>query len=164
MIRIASIQNLPDINSMVQDSIKLMNERGNYQWDSTYPLPTHYEEDFNKHELYVYEKGRSIVAAVTVSEDEHSEYPEISWSKTAKAITIKRLVVSPHVRGEGIADTLFKFAEQVALEKYLYYIKTDTFSKNSSAQKLFARFNYNFVEKRYVEEKNDSILYYEKFL
>ncbi|MCT2534943.1 GNAT family N-acetyltransferase [Aquibacillus koreensis] len=164
MLRKAMQSDIDDIMAMVKSSTNIMNERGNFQWDETYPLQSHYQSDLDQGDLYVYQQDGEVVGATAISEQEHSEYPTISWSLPDQAITIKRLVVDPNARGKGIPDALFTHAEEVARQKGIFYIKTDTFSNNPAAQKLFSRMNYQFVEKRYVEEKKDSLLYFEKKL
>ncbi|UFT99803.1 GNAT family N-acetyltransferase [Radiobacillus kanasensis] len=162
MIRLAELKDLPAIMEVVSASVEVMNGQGNFQWDNTYPLAENFQGDLDKQELYVYEEDEHVLGAVAISEKEHSEYHEISWSSDAPAITTKRLAVHPEARGKGIADAFFRKAEEVSIDKGLRYLKTDTFSKNTYAQKLFARHGYTFVEKRLVPEKEDSLLYYEK--
>jgi ribosomal protein S18 acetylase RimI-like enzyme len=164
VIRLAEQDDIKAIMQSVKDAVKLMNQQGNYQWDNQYPLSEHFLSDLKQSELYVYEKEGKVVGAVTISVKAHSEYHLISWSSRVDSFTIKRLVVSPSMRGTGIPDEFFKFAEKLAMEKGIHYIKTDTFSKNQSAQKLFQRNNYQLVEKRREEEKADDLCYFEKLL
>ncbi|MRH43659.1 GNAT family N-acetyltransferase [Aquibacillus halophilus] len=164
MIRLAKDADLTKIMDIVKNSVKVMNQKGNFQWDETYPLATNYQEDIDRKELYIYEESGQIKGVITISENEHSEYPSISWSSPVKALTIKRLAVNPEARGGDISGALFLFAEKVAKEKEIPYLKTDTFSKNSSAQRLFDKNGYLFVQAKEVKEKGDSLLYFEKFL
>ncbi|QDP39133.1 GNAT family N-acetyltransferase [Radiobacillus deserti] len=164
MIRLASRNDIPAIMEVVQASVKVMNSQGNFQWDHTYPLEENFQGDLNRQELFVYEEEGRVLGVAAISEKEHSEYHEIAWTSDRSAITMKRLAVHPNGRGKGIADAFFRKAEEVSIEKGLHYMKTDTFSKNTYAQKLFDRHGYHFVEKRFVPEKEDSLVYFEKQL
>ncbi|WP_153465182.1 GNAT family N-acetyltransferase [Sediminibacillus terrae] len=164
MIRKAVKQDLERIMEIVHASVKVMNRQGNYQWDDTYPLASHYQGDIEAGELYVVEQDGKLVGTACLSEKEHDEYPSIDWRSPAKAITVKRVAVDPLCRGLGIATRLYKHAEKVAVQRGLDYIKTDTFSKNASARHLFEANGYHYLQEKYVEEKDDSLRYYDKLL
>ncbi|WP_053217430.1 GNAT family N-acetyltransferase [Virgibacillus senegalensis] len=164
MIRKAEEKDLNRIMEIVQASVSKMNQQGNYQWDDTYPLPSHYQGDIAAGELYVVEQDGRIVGTACLSEKEHDEYPSVTWRSHAKAITVKRVAVDPQYRGRGVASSLYHHAETVAAEQGLDYIKTDTFSKNKSARKLFEANGYHYLQEKLVEEKNDSLRYYDKLL
>ncbi|WP_077624149.1 GNAT family N-acetyltransferase [Sediminibacillus massiliensis] len=164
MIRLANKEDLPRIMEIVKASVKVMNEQGNEQWNEDYPLESDFKGDLENQELYVAEIGGTVTGAACISEKEHSEYPLISWRKNDKALTVKRVAVDPSNRGSGIASGLYKHAEQVGREKGLHYLKTDTFSKNQSAQRLFRKNGYQFVQARRVEEKDDELWYFDKLI
>ncbi|SDM87545.1 GNAT family N-acetyltransferase [Sediminibacillus halophilus] len=164
MIRKAEKKDLERIMEIVKASVEVMNRQGNYQWDHTYPLPSHYQGDIVAGDLYVAEQDGRIVGAACLSEKEHDEYPSVDWRSPAKALTVKRVAVDPQYRGLGIATGLYQHAEKVAKQKGLDYIKTDTFSKNASARHLFEANGYHYLQEKYVEEKNDSLRYYDKIL
>lgn len=165
MIRLAMQEDLPRIMEIVDGALKVMNENGNEQWNQNYPLVEHYQGDLDNKELFVYEEESLILGAVTISTKAHSEYHLINWSfPNIDALTIKRLVVSLNARKKGVSDKLFDYAELVAKESASIYLKTDTFSKNNAAQKLFKRMGFTFVQDKFVEEKNESLLYFEKHL
>ncbi|WP_138418975.1 GNAT family N-acetyltransferase [Aquibacillus sediminis] len=162
MIRSANQEDLQRIMEIVAASVEVMNEQGNYQWDHTYPTVANYQTDLDNEELYVYQQDDAILGVVAISEKPHSEYPLIRWSYPDHALTVKRLAVDPAARGKSIADNFFQFAELVAKEKGIHYLKTDTFSKNIYAQQLFLRNGYRFVEERKHDGDRDSLYYYEK--
>ncbi|QTM98103.1 GNAT family N-acetyltransferase [Sediminibacillus dalangtanensis] len=164
MIRKAEMKDLNRIMEIVNASVEVMNRQGNYQWDHTYPLPSHYQGDIEAGDLYVVEQDGQVIGTACLSEKEHDEYPTINWRSPAKAITVKRVAVDPKSRGLGIATSLYQHAEKVAAKRGLNYIKTDTFSKNASARHLFEANGYHYLQEKYVEEKNDSLRYYDKML
>lgn len=164
MIRQAVADDLPQIEDLVKKAVAVMNKAGNDQWNAEYPLMSHFEDDIKANELYAYIVEEKVAGVACFSEKEHEEYPEINWSYPDKAITIKRAAVDPAFQGTGIASQLYVYAETVALKRNISYIKTDTFRKNKPAQLLFRRSGYKYVEEKYMPEKDDRILYFEKKL
>lgn len=164
MIRQAVSGDLPQIEELIKKATAVMNKAGNDQWNEAYPLLSHFEGDIKANELYVYIVNERVAGVACFSSEEYEEYPEINWSYPDKAITIKRAAVDPVHQGTGIARQLYMYAEIVALKRNIRYIKTDTFSKNKPAQFLFKRSGYKYVEEKYIPEKNDYILYFEKKL
>ncbi|MBP3039805.1 GNAT family N-acetyltransferase [Bacillaceae bacterium Marseille-Q3522] len=164
MIRQAVQEDLQTVIQIVKDAVKIMNEQGNYQWHEDYPAISDYQGDLDKQELYVYGLDGQVAGAATISKTGHEEYPSVSWTLPDPALVIKRVVVSPHARKAGIANALFQYAEKIAKEQGIFYLKTDTFEKNEAAQKLFKRMGFHFIGTREVNEKNGSLCYYEKIL
>ncbi|SDK30624.1 GNAT family N-acetyltransferase [Sediminibacillus albus] len=164
MIRLAEKADLNRIMEIVKASVKVMNEQGNFQWSEDYPLESHYLSDMENGELYVIIQSGLIAGTAAISEKEHDEYPLINWRSSQKALTIKRVAIDPICRGKGMASALYQYAEKVAREKKLNYLKTDTFAKNMAAQKLFRANGYHYVQARPVQEKADSLYYYDKLL
>lgn len=164
MIRPARISDLSEIEELVRKAVKVMNRAGNDQWNETYPLLSDFETDRKRAELFVFLVDGEVAGIACFSEKEHEEYPEIPWSYPDKAITVKRAAVDPDYQGQGIAGQLYQYAEKVAKEKGISYIKTDTFSKNLPAQHVFERIGYRYVADKYMPDKQDRILYFEKYL
>lgn len=164
MIRPAVNSDLPEIEKLVEKAVIVMNSAGNYQWNQDYPLLSHFEEDIEKRELYVFLTKGKVAGVACYSEQEHEEYPDINWTYPDKALTVKRVAVDPDFQGRGIAGELYRYAEKVAAEKNLSYIKTDTFSKNRPAQHVFERSGFRYVTENYLPDEQDKIFYYEKLL
>jgi ribosomal protein S18 acetylase RimI-like enzyme len=55
---------------------------------------------------------------------------------------VHRLAVSPEFRGAGVAATLMRKAEEVAVERGLPAVRTDTSIENEAAQRLFLKMGY----------------------
>lgn len=164
MIRQAVRADLPQIDELIKRTVAAMNEAGNDQWNKEYPLRSHFEKDIEEKELYALTIEGNVAGIACFSETEHDEYPEINWSYPDKAITVKRMAVDPGHQGKGIAGRLYAYAEEVAKEKGLSYLKTDTFSKNLPAQRVFKRNGYRHISERTIPEKRETILYFEKKL
>ena len=80
------------------------------------------------------------------------------------AYTFHRLVVNPHVRGKGVALKLIAYAEEVAINNQVPYMKIDTDSLNKKAQKLFGKSGYKKVGEMEFQGKTHPFYCYEKIL
>ncbi|QHS24096.1 GNAT family N-acetyltransferase [Virgibacillus sp. MSP4-1] len=162
MIREALYSDIPVIMNLVKASIEIMQEEGNDQWGEEYPLAEHYEGDIKANQLYVYEDEEGVKGAACISDHGHHEYHEIAWSYDEPYLCIKRLAVDPLERKSGIGLAFYKKAEELALAQGIHTIRTDTYSKNKGAVRLFEKAGYHFVEERINEGKEAPFYYYEK--
>ena len=58
---------------------------------------------------------------------------------------IHRMAVNIKFRNIGVGSKLMKFAEELAIENNVNYLKTDTYSLNKKMNSLFKRFDYKCV-------------------
>ncbi|WP_102029330.1 GNAT family N-acetyltransferase [Salirhabdus sp. Marseille-P4669] len=162
MIRHAEYKDLSKIMEIENQSREIMQKEGNEQWDESYPLAAHYEGDIKESNLFVYEEDNRILGVACISNYGHQEYNDINWTYNGPYYCIKRLAVDPKTRGKGIALKFYQAAEEIALENGVHLIRTDTYSKNKGAVKLFEKANYEFVQQRINEGKEAPFYYYEK--
>jgi GNAT superfamily N-acetyltransferase len=162
MIRKATYYDVGQIMKIVKASIAIMEQEGNDQWGEGYPLSEHYEADIKEGNLYVFEQDGCVAGVACICNYGHHEYDEINWSYQGPYFCIKRLAVDPLARGRGIALQFYQAAEQIALENGVHLIRTDTYSKNKGAIKLFEKANYRFVQERFNGGRKEPFYYYEK--
>ena len=161
MIRQAKPEDLVCIKAVAKRSKRKMNDEGNPQWNGSYP-EAFYEDDIHNRQLYVYEIGGTIVGAVCISTEGHEEYAEIPWTYKEPYLCMKRLAVDPDYQGKSIAQSFFRFTEELGKEKGIHYICADTNAINEAALRLFNRANYQFVIEKYQEGEPFPFRYYEK--
>ncbi|SET05608.1 L-amino acid N-acyltransferase YncA [Salinibacillus kushneri] len=162
MIREARHSDIPTIMNLIQASVAIMQEERNEQWGKDYPLAKHYENDIEAGQLYVYEDQTGVQGVACISHQGHHEYDEVAWSFDSPYLCIKRLAVNPLERKKGIGLTFYQKAEEMALAKGIHTIRTDTYSKNQGAVKLFEKAGYHFVEERINDGREAPFYYYEK--
>ncbi|MBB6454153.1 ribosomal protein S18 acetylase RimI-like enzyme [Salirhabdus euzebyi] len=162
MIRKAKVEDINRIMEIVKDSVKVMSEQGNDQWGEEYPLAHHYEGDINEGSLYVYEDNGLVLGVACISSKGHGEYETINWSYQEPSYSIKRLAVDPQVRKKGIGLAFYQKAEDIALQNGVHYIRTDTYSKNKAALRLFEKANYRLVQEGFNGSKAAPFYYFEK--
>ncbi|WP_188207812.1 GNAT family N-acetyltransferase [Alkalibacillus aidingensis] len=162
MIRKATYTDLNQIEALVNQAKDIMANAGMTQWGESYPTKRHYEEDLNQDELYVYEYEGEVVGVACISDHGHHEYDEINWSEEADYLCIKRLAVDPNVRMQGIGLAFYQFAEELAAERGVSYIRTDTNGENTAALRLFEKGEYTLVDKQRHGDFKQPFYYYEK--
>lgn len=165
MIRCAKYEDLTCIIHIITRVKKRMLERGNPQWDSDYPGMKEYLKDIESRELYVeVDDEDRIRGFMCLNQDFPIEYRTVAWTTSLPCICIHRLAVDTTYNNQGIADTLFRFAEEYAREMGFKSIRLDTFGLNRAAQSLFIRTGYCFVGDIFMKGREMPYRCYEKEL
>ncbi|NIK11965.1 GNAT family N-acetyltransferase [Alkalibacillus almallahensis] len=162
MIREATERDLDQIEEIVGEAKQVMAQAGLTQWGETYPLREHYEKDLHNQELYVFEQDQQIIGVACISNKGHEEYHEIAWSEADAFLCLKRVAVSPQARQKGVGLAFYEYAEQLAAQRDIPYIRTDTNGENEAALRLFQKGNYTLVDKQYHGQFPEPFYYYEK--
>ncbi|GAA0452448.1 GNAT family N-acetyltransferase [Alkalibacillus silvisoli] len=162
MIREARKEDLDQIETIVSHAKVMMAESGMTQWGDTYPLRNHYESDLKRHELFVYEQEQQVIGVACISNEGHEEYKEINWSDDSPYLCIKRLAVDLNKRHKGIGLAFYRFAENLAIQQGIPYIRTDTNGENEAALNLFKKGNYTLVDRQHHGNFKEPFFYYEK--
>ncbi len=143
MIRHAKMEDMEAILGIVSEAIVLMQNDGNEQWNSSYPVHKDFYDDILAENLFVdSQSGGIIKSVVCLNQHEPDEYAEIQWSGDEPALVIHRMAVNPLFHGRGLAKELFQFAEERAAGLNLNYIRSDTCSRNVAMNTLFTRSGY----------------------
>ncbi|MEI5907347.1 GNAT family N-acetyltransferase [Bacillus spongiae] len=145
-IRKGKVSDIDKIMEIVRDTIDVMKENHNDQWTEEYPRKQDFQNDIQNETLYVaVNEEDEPIGMITVDQEEAEEYRPISWREKGDAFVFHRIAVDVNVRGGGIASKLIQHAEKVAMEQGVPYMKTDTYSKNKVAQKLFEKNGYRNI-------------------
>lgn len=131
MIRKANMNDLESIMQIIKSTVEEMKTYNNTQWDENYPLEKDFVSDIKKQDLYIYEVDGEVAGFICLNYEEPEEYLGLNWSSNKKAMVIHRMAVNPNFRKTGIASKLVDFAEKLAVENNVSYLKSDTYSINS---------------------------------
>ncbi|MDQ0207716.1 GNAT family N-acetyltransferase [Alkalicoccobacillus murimartini] len=165
VIRIAKSTDVPHLTKIVKQTIKVMADEKNDQWDQTYPLPEHFHNDIKNETLYVKESNGEIAGSITIDRHFSDAYQTFSWHQSlSDSVTFHRLVVNPTIRKQGVAGELIDYAETWAKNNGFTSMKVDTYSLNQKAQSLFLRQHYQPVGELTLPERAHAFLFYEKDL
>ncbi|WP_338447827.1 GNAT family N-acetyltransferase [Niallia oryzisoli] len=164
MIRKGRNEDIPAIMKLVKDTVQIMKEEKSDQWDEKYPTVTIFENDAKNESLYVYEENGKVFGSITVDTNLPNEYHDISWRKKTSAYTFHRLVISAAARKKGMASSLIAYAEKIALQNNVPYMKIDTYSLNKKAQALFEKCGYVKAGEMAFHGKENPFYCYDKIL
>lgn len=144
-LRLANINDIPQILKLVSEVVPIMNAAGNLQWDQNYPNKKVFTQDIHLMKLWVAEVDGEIAGVSAITTDQDPEYAEVGWDLNEIAIVTHRLAVSPGYHGRGVAVALMQKAEDEALRRGIKTLRIDTNSMNKATQKLFPRMGYVFA-------------------
>lgn len=164
MMRKAVLGDLGNIMTIIKETIIEMHSYNNYQWDENYPKEKDFMNDIEKGDLYVAEREGKLVGFICVNKVEPIEYNGLNWGLNDEAMVVHRMAVNPACRREGIGTELIKFADELALNNSIRYLKTDTYSLNIKMDALFKKSGYNFIGEMSFLGKEKPFYCYEKVL
>ena len=164
MIRKANIKDLDQIMNIISDTVKEMKTYNNTQWDENYPQAKDFENDIKNEDLYVDELDGQVVGLICVNYIEPDEYLDIKWAFDKKAMIIHRMAVKSNFRNQKIGTRLMEFAEELAKNNGVVYLKTDTYSLNIKMNSLFKKFGYKLAGQMEFLGKEEPFNCYDKFL
>lgn len=144
-IRQARLSDIPQILDLVAVVVPTMNAAGNFQWDNNYPNEEVFKNDIAQQQLWLAETDGNIAGIIAITDQQEPEYRNVGWDNTEPAIVVHRLAVHTDFQGRGIAATLLKQAEQVAVSKKIPLIRVNTNTKNTATQRLFPKLGYEFA-------------------
>ena len=162
MIRKAKMKDLDSIIDILQKIISEMHKDNNFQWDENYPQSKDFADDIEKGDLFVSVRENMVAGFICINRDQPIEYRVLKWSSAENEFVIHRMGVSPCCRNTGIGAELIEFADELSENSGVKYLKTDTNSSNTKAQRLFQKSGYNFVGEIWLPGKDKPFYCYEK--
>jgi N-acetylglutamate synthase-like GNAT family acetyltransferase len=139
IIRPTTLNDLPQILTLIADVIPVMKAAGNFQWNNDYPNKQVFTEDINFNQLWVAVIESSIAGVVAITTDQGTEYTQAGLDITETAIVTHRLAVNINYQGRGVAAALLKQAEHEAIRRSINALRIDTNIANLATQKLFSK-------------------------
>ncbi len=135
-----------DIN-LIAELFKISTDRmismGIHQWNYTYPLVRHVEQDIQNGCAYIWIKDGKIAGTISLDTRQDEQYKKIHWHyHSRKVLVIHRLSVHPDFQGFGIGKELCWFAEKFALGAGLNTIRLDAYSLNPVSNQLYISLGY----------------------
>lgn len=143
----------------------MLNEEGNFQWDDTYPLLSHFTRDIEMGFLWVAEYDGNVAGFAAITNDAAPEYAAVGVDITEVCTVPHRLAVSPAIRNKGLAQGLMLVAEDEARRQGYRYVRVDTNKANYRMNRVFTKLGYRFLgETPFPGVKKADILFniYEK--
>lgn len=164
MIRKANMNDLEKIMKIIKATVEEMKDYNNTQWDENYPSDKDFVSDIKKQDLYVDEIDGDVAGFICLNYEEPEEYVDLNWSSNKKAMVIHRMAINPSFRKKGIASKLVDFAEKLAEENSVSYLKSDTYSINSKMNAFLTKCGFIKIGEMSFLGKEKSFYCYDKIL
>jgi len=107
-IRLATLNDIPQILAFVAEVIPGMKAAGNFQWNDDYPNKQVFTDDINLNQLWVAEVTGAIAGVAALTTDQDAEYAQAGLDIGEAAIVTHRLAVNINYQGRGVATALLK--------------------------------------------------------
>lgn len=161
MISRGEISEIDEIVELTKACGLHMRENGINQWDEHYPDRASIAEDIETGTLFALRDGVKILGIVVLNEKQDEEYAEISWStsKDDKNLIVHRLAVLPEYQGQGLAQILMDFAEDLARNLSYAAIRLDTYSQNPRNQRFYLARGYRELGAVFLTYKKEHPYY-----
>lgn len=136
-IRLATQREQDEIFGIIQDAQNYLKEQNIPQWQNGYPDLDTVMQDIASQCNFVLCDEAGIVGTCMISFDEDPYYKNIDgkWLSNERYAVIHRLAIKSAAKGQGIANQFFEFAQKVAKQQGINYIRIDTHEINKSMRK-----------------------------
>lgn len=159
-LRLAKIEDLPQLKSVYQTIIQHMNQQGIQLWDDVYPCEF-FEEDIRREHLYVLLDNTIIVSAFALCETNHGE-DAIQWANPQqKAYYIDRFGVNVAYARKGLGGSMLQHALRLAKEKGASSLRLFVVDFNTPAIHLYLKEGFQQMEGIYNEVIDDDLVFHE---
>ena len=161
--RLAGLEDLEEICSLVQGAIASLIEQNILQWDELYPTQEDFREDIRKSQLYVGMIDGQIAVIYTLNQECDDEYMKGKWRfEDRPYYVIHRLCVNRFFQNQGIGRYTMKHIEKEVQAMGITAIRLDAFTENPYSLKMYGNLGYTRVG--YVNWRKGKFYLLEKYL
>lgn len=142
--RKATTDDIHQIWEILQSAILRRKADGSNQWQDGYPNLDVVAKDVEKQVGYVLATEDRVIGYVAILINDEPAYTQIEghWLTNSDFVVLHRVAVSENFLGKGIAQELFRKAEELALRNNIYSIKVDTNFDNIPMLRVFEKLGY----------------------
>ena len=141
-IRLARIEELDSVYSLVQEATRHMDNQGIPQWDDIYPSKAILNADIENQQMHVIEVEGRVAGLIVINEVQSPEYASVAWKHSGRAFVVHRLTIHPGDQRHKLASYLMDFAEEKAVTENYDCIRLDAFTRNPAAFALYENRGY----------------------
>ena len=162
-IRKANINDLSYIMNMYKSCVHGMLKHGVTQWDKTYPNTQVVKQDIIAKTYYVFIEKKIIIGGINIDRKQDPAYLNIKWNgKNSDFLVVHRLGVMYNCWNKKVGKKLMFFAEKLAKEKKLNFIRLDTYSGNPKAIAFYQHLNYKNLGPIFLKPNKNEYYCFEK--
>lgn len=145
IIRKANINDIDGILMIVNDAVALLKSNKVNQWQNGYPNREVFLNDIKKGTLYVACDEDVIAGVCNLCFDKDPSYEKVylgNWLTNDNYLVIHRIAVKKEYYHKGVANMMFSFSEELALNNNVKSIKIDTHKDNIPMKQILKRNGY----------------------
>ncbi|MCF6128102.1 GNAT family N-acetyltransferase [Flavobacterium sp. AS60] len=144
--RKATLLEIPQIWTIIQQAIVRRKNDGSQQWQDGYPNENVIRTDIAKGIGYVLNDNDTIVgyAAIVFNDEPAYQHIKGTWLTNEDFVVVHRVAISDAYLGKGLAQKIFLFTEDLAIDNKIYSIKVDTNFDNIPMLKILEKLGYTY--------------------
>lgn len=137
---------MSQIWTIIQQAIVRRKNDGSQQWQDGYPNEDVIKQDIAKGIGYVLTDDNTIIGYAAILFNDEPAYKLIkgTWLTNEEFIVVHRVAISDNYIGKGLAQKIFLFTEDLALENKIFSIKVDTNFDNIPMLKILEKLGYSY--------------------
>lgn len=137
---------MSQIWTIIQQAIVRRKNDGSQQWQDGYPNEDVIKQDIAKGIGYVLTDDNTIIgyAAILFNDEPAYELIKGTWLTNEEFIVVHRVAITDNYIGKGLAQKIFLFTEDLAIENKIFSIKVDTNFDNIPMLKILEKLGYSY--------------------
>jgi GNAT superfamily N-acetyltransferase len=144
--RKATLLEIPQIWTIIQQAIVRRKNDGSRQWQDGYPNETVIQQDIAKGIGYVLLDDNTIAGYAAILFNDEPAYEQLkgTWLTNGDFVVVHRVAISDDYLGKGLAQKIFLFTEDLAINNNIFSIKVDTNFDNIPMLKILEKLGYTY--------------------
>ncbi len=139
--------------------------QGIFQWTDSYPTLQIIEDDIQQEHLYQINVHGTIIGIINISNVQEPQYKALEWMFPEEtSLVIHRLAIDPIYQGQGFAQKLMTFAENLGIQNGYISVRLDAFSQNPRVLRFYEKRKYLKQGEVYFPDRIHPFYCYEKQL
>lgn len=146
VFRKATLADVAEIWTILQDAIRRRKEDGSKQWQDGYPNPETIRQDIGNGVGFVLDTGDAITGYCAVLINDEPAYDNIqgAWLTDGDFVVFHRVAVAQEHSGKGLSYKLMEAIEAFARDNAIRSIRADTNFDNLAMMRVFDRMGYTY--------------------
>jgi len=133
-----------DVVFLLRSSVRDMNRKNMFHWNTSYPSVDTIREDISTGTLYICKEKGICQGMIVINNSQSEEYQDIKWkTRSENVLIVHRLAVNPIFHGKGIGKKLTEFTIQYGQEKGFSAVRLDVINSNREANHMYLEMGFN---------------------
>ncbi len=145
-IRLAKTEDIPAMMQCIRDAQARLAAAGIDQWQDGYPNNEQLAKDISVGDSYVVLDQGDVIGTVCICFSGEPNYLEIdgTWHHEAPYVVLHRIAIRDSHLRQRLAERIFKYAIQLAIDKDVRLFRVDTHLDNMAMQHLLKKLNFEY--------------------